>query len=110
MISLIFAKILHFIRKWPITLWEIFILNYSISVGIEDVFWEKNIHICPRNTYINPFHANVLFLYPMKTSEKPAISSIHTEYGEIRSISPYLVRMLENAGFLSFLRVIEMEQ
>ena len=71
---------------------------------------KKNIHICPRNTYINPFHANVLFLYPLKTSEKPAISSIHTEYGEIRSISPYLVRMREYAGFLSFLGGIEMEQ
>ena len=28
----------------------------------------------------------------------PAFSRIRTEYGEIQSISPYLVRMMENAG------------
>ena len=109
MISLIFAKILHFFWKMA----NNFVRNFYPEIFHICGYWgwilRKNIHICPRNTYINSFHGNVLFLYPLKTSEKPAISSIHTEYGEIRSISPYLVRMRENASFLSFLGGIEME-
>ena len=71
MISLIFAKILNFFGKWPITLWEIFILKYSISVGIEDGFWEKTSIFALEIHTLTLFTAMSYFYTPWKRQKNP---------------------------------------